>query len=660
MKYEKMFTPIRIGNMEVKNRLVVAPMDLDLCDPDHKFNDDYIHYMALRARGGWGMLFTEGTVIDPLGFASSRMAGIYNDDFIPQLKKLTDEVHKYGAKLLIQIHHVGAKAFQSVIGEQAVSASSLRSDWTNEIPRELTTEEVYQLIEKFGDGAVRAKKAGADGVEVHGGHRYLVAQFMSPVYNKRVDEFGGNFENRMRFAVEIIKNIKKKAGNDFPVIFRMGDMEGRGGGRTVDESRMIARVIEDAGADAIDITTDRDEYHLCAPAAVPHGFILSNVEEIKKSVSVPIIGVGRIHDPMMVEDALLCGKTDMISMGRQSIADSEWPNKVAEGRLNEIAPCIGCLQGCVGYRHPADPDMTTSCMVNPFVTKERRMEILPAKESRKITVVGGGPGGLEAAWIAAKRGHQVTVYEKEDKVGGNLLVGGYPPGKQLIIQALTYFKSMCDKYGVTFRMNEEANEEKILADHPDAVILATGSKEIVPNIQGIHNDNVHTANNILLGKENLTENKSTFSAYDLLEGKKDSKGKVLIIGGGMVGCEVADFLGEFDYDITIVDMLDDVAKDVMDFVRYFLLKRLEDHNVKIKTNTKVKEIRPNSILAETNGKEVELEDFDHIVLAVGYKAYNPLEDDLKDKVETHVIGDAVKSRKAIDAIYEGARIGIQI
>jgi len=643
MDYKVLFSPIRIGCMEVPNRFAVPPMGTNLANPDGTVSQDLIDYWEARAKGGFGLLIVEVTAIDPLGKAIMNQPCLYDDSFIPGFKKLADTVHRYGAKLAVQLHHAGRQTTSPIIGQQPVAPSAIPCPVSKEMPRELSTCEVYELIEKFGDAALRARLAGADAVEVHGAHGYLVAQFMSAYSNKRVDEFGGTFENRMRFPVEIIKNIKRKAGNSFPVIFRLSGDERITGGRKIDESRAVARVLEAAGADALHVSVGvyGSMSYIVPPADVPPGFILSYAEEIKKAVSVPVIGVGRINNPAIAADAILSGKADMLAWGRQSLADPETPNKIAAGQIQDISPCIGCNQGCIGGIF--DPKrLRISCLVNPFCGKEGEFRIEPADKKKKVVVVGAGPGGLEAAWVAAACGHEVLLYEKDRTPGGQFRIGAIAPAKQELAKAISYYAHMCKKYGVDLRFGVEADAGRIIADKPDAVILATGGEPLIPDIPGIDGPNVVKANDILLGR-------------------KEAGGRVLIIGGGMVGCETADFLGEHGHEVTLVEMLPEIGRDVQDAIRFFLLERLDEHRTTILTNTKVIEISAGTVKAERDGSEIELKGFDTIVIAVGAKPVNSLEQELKGKVpELYVIGDAVEPRKAIDAIEEGAKIAVKL
>lgn len=643
MHYKILFSPIKIGAMEVPNRFVVPPMGTNLANPDGTVSQEFIDYWEARAKGGFGLLIVEVTAIDPLGKAIPYQPGIWDDSFIPGFKKLTDAVHKYGAKIAVQLHHAGRQTTSPIIGAQPVAPSPVPCVVSREMPRELTTNEVYDLIKKFGDAALRARNAGFDAVEIHGAHGYLIAQFMSPYSNKRVDEFGGNFQNRMRFPVEIIKDIRRKVGGSFPIIFRMSGDEMVTGGRTIDESRAVSRVVECAGTDALHVSIGvyGSMQYIIPPADVQPGFLLSASEEIKKAVSVPVIVVGRINDPELAKDAILSGKADLLSWGRQSLADPEVPNKVASGRIDEISPCIACNQGCVGYIFNPNK-IKCSCLVNPFCGREGELKIEPAHKKKKVIVVGGGPGGLEAAWISAARGHSVMLYEKENVLGGQYRVGSIAPAKQDITKAINFYTNMGRKHGVDFRLGVEANAERIMAENPDVVIVATGAKPCIPNISGVEKSNVVTSTEILLGQ-------------------KVPGNKVLIIGGGLVGSETADYLAEHEHDVTIVEMLTEIGRDVQDAVRHFLFKRLDEEKVTIYTNTSVKEILPNGVTAERDGKEITLTGFDTIIIAMGAESVNYLEQELERKVpELYTIGDAIEARKAIDAIEEGARIAVKI
>lgn len=630
--------------MEVPNRFVVPAMGTNLANPDGTISEDLIAYWETRAKGGWGLLTVEVTAVDSLGKAIPNQPGLWDDQFIEGFSNLAKAVKKHDAKIAVQLHHAGRQTTSTTIGDQPVAPSPLKCPICNEIPRELSREEIYALIDSYATAAYRAKMAGIDAVEIHGAHGYLIAQFMSPHSNKRVDEFGGTFENRMRFPKEIAKNIRRKVGSGFPVIFRLSADERVADGLTVQESRAAAKIMEQAGVDAIHVSKGVYEtmQYIVAPSDVGPGYILPDAGEIKKSTNLPVIGVGRINTPYMADDAITRNQADLLSWGRQSLTDPELPNKLASGKTDEVAPCIACNQGCIGYIF--DPDkLQISCLVNPFCGSEREMEINNAPEQKHVVIIGAGPGGLKAAWILAERGHQVTVFESRSKPGGQMELGAFPPGRQEITKFINYYWHMALKNGVTFRFNTEATVQDIVDENPDSIILATGGKPLIPeNISGINQEHVVTA-------------------LDILMGKITPESRVLIIGGGLIGSETADFLAMKGHKVTLCEQEAEIATDIHEAVKYFLIQRLHENQVDIKTGTKIIEIQKDKVIASINGERHELSGHETIVLAAGTVSNNQLGPELSNKVNNiHVIGDASDPRKAIDAIEEGARVALNI
>jgi len=635
------FSPVKIGNLELSNRLLVPAMGTHLPEKNGTVGDAMVEYWAARAKGGWGLLIVEIAAVDPGGIGGSRSLGLWDDSFIPGLSRLTDVAHRYGTKMAIQLHHAGRQTMSIFTGVQPVGPSPIPCPMMREMPRELVAEEIWGLVKKFGDAAARAREAGFDAVEIHGGHGYLVAEFMSSYSNKRSDLFGGSLTNRMRFPVEIVRDIRFKAGSDYPILFRFSGDEMVPGGRTIPESRAVARILQGAGVNALDVSSGvyGSMYYIQGPAAMPPGYNLTATAEIKKSVSIPVIAVGALHDPFMAEDVLETGTADLIGWGRQSLADPEAPNKLAAGLLEDIRPCSRCAQGCSDRVFKGK---TISCAINPFTGRETEWKVESTLRKKQVVVVGGGPGGLECAWLAASRGHQVTLYERGKVLGGQLRIGAIPPFKQDYSRTIAYLVHMCEKHGVTIHLQTEATLERILAGKPDAVILATGAQSMIPEIKGVTGPKV-------------------VQAWEVLEGTKPVGLKVLIVGGGLIGAETADFLGEHGHQVTIVEMLPKIALDEEPSTRHFLLDRLRNYRVRMETEVVVEGFLEDGVLGKRNGQEVQLTGFETIILAMGARSVNDLQSELQGKVpELYVIGDAVKPRKALDAIEEGAHLALQL
>ncbi len=621
MNFKNLLSPGKIGNLELKNRFVVPPMGTNYADGDGMVTDGMVEYYRRRAAGGFGLIIIEVTAVDSKGKAIVNEVGLWNDDQIPAFKKLMDGIHEAGGKVFVQLHHCGRQtAPSSIYGQTPEAPSKVACPVMDCVPEAMSNERVWQIIEEFGDAAVRAKKAGADGVEVHGAHGYLIAQFMSNHANKRLDEFGGDFAGRMKFPQEIFKNIRSKVGDDFPMTFRFGHDEKVNGGRTLEESVMVARMAEEAGVDALHVSvmTYASMQYMSASSHMPNGFNQFPTKVIREAVNIPVISVGR-YTPWMGESAILNGCADFISFGRESLAEPEIPNLVAAGRTDEISPCISCTQSCIDYIFVGGK---CSCLINPLTGHELEYDMSKVAEPKKVGIVGSGPAGLYAAMIAAKRGHKVTVYEKNDEIGGQFRLASIPPTKHEIATALKYYRTMGTKYGVEYKMNTEATAEMIKEAGFDAVILATGGIPAKPPIPGIDGENV-------------------IDAIDVLDGKKVPGANVLVLGGGMTGVETADFMAEHNRKVTVLEMRPDIALDEGMIPRAFLMARLDGHKVAKIVNATVKTINPDGVTYTCGGEEVTIGGFDTIVLALGVKAYNPLEEALKGAVkELCVIGDA--------------------
>lgn len=643
-RFPHLLSPGRLAGLTLKNKMILPAMGTNYANPDGTVSQRFTDYYLARAKGGFALIVVEVAAVDPLGKAVGSEAGIWADYQIPGWKKLVDQIHAHGAKVFLQLHHAGRQTSAAVIGEPPVAPSPIPCPLVQELPRELTVEETWALIDKYRDAAVRAKAAGFDGVELHGAHGYLIAQFMSPDANRRFDEFGGDFIGRMKFPTEIVKRIKEANGQDFPVTIKVSGDEHVHGGRAIQETRAVARQLEEAGIDAIEISlgTYASLAYISGPGgAMPPAYNDSAAAEVKKSVKIPVIAVGRIADPFIAEDVLQAGKADFVAIGRAAIADPDFPNKVMEYALSEISPCLGCNQGCMGQ--VLDPEiMEVGCLVNPFCGHEGDRTILETGQPRSVMVIGAGPGGLAAAWIAARRGHRVTCYDKDKTLGGQFRVAAIPPGKQDLLKAIKYYVTMCRKYGVEFRLGVEVDEALIAREKPDVAVFATGSAPRTPHVPGA--DKVEMV-----------------LAQDILEGRGKVGNKVVVVGGGMIGAETADFLSEYGHQVTILGRNPILARDLAYNNRHFLIERLKEKGVVTLTGAAVTALAEDEVTYTRDDATHTLTGFDSIVTAWGLAPNNALAEKVKGRVpEIHVIGDAVKIRSAVQAIAEASKVATSI
>ena len=632
----------------------MAPMGTRYATENQGVSERQIAFYAERAKGGVGLVMVESAAVDRKFAGQYQNVCIDNRLYIPGHNQLVEAVHYYGAKIALQLFHPGRNTaseefIELTEGQQPVAPSPIPVPGSRIIPHQLTIEEIKELVEEFAAAAERAMKAGYDAVEVHGAHGHLINQFMSPRVNQRDDRYGGSVENRIRFAVEIIKRIKERIGESFPVIFRFTAEETVEGGYTIEDSKRYAQYAEAAGADAMHVTMgfhcgDKDliDRTIC-PQSFPQGWRVPYAEAVKQVVKVPVIAVGA-REPEFAESVLQAGKADFMAIARGLLADPEWPRKAAEGRVEDICKCISCL-----YCRDSYKSAQLRCAVNVTVGRERELiPIKPALLKKKVVIAGGGPAGMEAARVATQRGHEVSLYEKSSVLGGGQLkLAAAPPYKDKINWLRDYLITQVGKSGLKLHLGMAATPEIVAKSKPDVLIVATGAKPKMPDIPGINNENVVTA-------------------YDVLDSKVEIRGqKVAILGGWSTGCETAEFLTERANKVWVIarSPASDRGRGVTEINRLDLLARLRDNeDITFLNEHEVKQIYPNGIAVvdKKSGEECFLE-VDKVVLARGLVSVNELATQLAGNVsEIYTIGDASEPRNIASAIYEGALIARKI
>ncbi len=653
--YERLFAPGRIGAVEVRNRIMMSSMLTNYAHATGEPSQQMIDYYAERARGGVGLIVVEGTSFTyPVGVLTASRLRIDSENHVSKHYELVEAVRSYGAKAILQFLHAGGKGRSLYsAGQQPVSPSGI-SRVGLPPPRALTTEEVELLIQDVVAGADRAKRAGYCGIELNVGHGYLFHEFLSESTNVRTDRYGGSPENRARVITESIQRMKSSLDNDFVVMIRLSGE----GGYAIEEGRVFAQLFEEAGADAIDVSGGGMEpYPLLTPETSPMdlkpGWLVPYAQAIKQVVRIPIVTVGEIKDPPFAEAILSAGKADFIALGRALLSDSEWPKKAAEGRAQEIRKCISCdtcklstAGGSKAHANRPALGIPLRCAINASTGRERDLARIRSADTRKrIMIVGGGPAGMEAARVAALRGHSVSLYEKGASLGGQLKLAAVPPGKKKIDWVSGFLEGQLNKLKVKVCFNSEVKAEEVIRESPEVLIVATGSKPVLPDIPGINNPIVVTA-------------------HDLLSGMVEAKGsKAVIVGAGQTGCETAEFLAEKNFEVILIDKLraQGIALDAIPDHRNPLLERLKSLGVKILTEHTLKEVKEDGMVVETApGKRIIFE-ADAVVIAMGTEPLRGIAEQVKDKIpEVYTVGDGAGYFRIADAIYGGAIVASRI
>jgi 2,4-dienoyl-CoA reductase-like NADH-dependent reductase (Old Yellow Enzyme family)/thioredoxin reductase len=651
--YAKLFSEGKIGAVTLKNRLVMSPMGIGLAELDGTPSEDMIAYYEARAAGGAGLIIPEITRVNDLhGAGLMRQLSVTKDRHIEPLSRLATAVHKHGSKIFIQLHHPGRETVSALIGGQpVVSASAIPCKFVQQKTRALETTEVKALIQQFIDGAVRVQKAGCDGVELHAAHGYLLQQFLSPYSNKRTDEYGGSFDNRLRMILEIIVGIREACGSDFPIGVRLSVEEFLDKTGVTEEyihiqdGVKIAMALEQKGIDFLDVSVGLYETGMTCiePISFAQGWRRELIKAVRDHVHIPVIGVSVIREPSVAEKFLEDGVEDFVSMGRSWLADEQWAKKVQEGREKELCKCISCLRCFESLNEWNAAGVPAECALNPRMARERKYgDAMYDIAHHSVVVIGGGPSGMMAAKTLAERGCKVTLLDRGSELGGTVNVGKKPPLKERMQWIADYYKEELGRLGVTVQLNTEVTADMVAAKKPDAVIVATGSSPIIPSkISGINGKNVHTVN-------------------DVLSGKAELKGKnVVIVGAGLTGVETGEYLCASGNKVTFVDILDQVAPTANRTNVADVCGRLKEYGASYLLGHALKEVRADSVVLEKQADHSEVSiPAEAVVLSLGNRPDNGIAEQLRDKgLNVTVTGCAVRDGTIAPAVRSGFEAG---
>jgi 2,4-dienoyl-CoA reductase-like NADH-dependent reductase (Old Yellow Enzyme family)/thioredoxin reductase len=637
---QPLFSPFPIRSIQLKNRIVMPGLASFLIDNDGTISDATVEHYRRRAGGGPAMIIMEACSVSPEGVVSNHQARIDDDRFIEGFSRISEVIKSEGSVPAVQIHHGGRQTSIKVIGRKPLAPSPIPCPTIRGDVEPLSIDGIQEIVQKFGDAAERAKQAGFELIEIHGAHGYLINQFLSKISNIREDEYGGDIVGRSRFAIEIVEEVRRRLGPDLPLSFKISAQEFVPGGLTVKESIEILKYLITAGIDVVQVSAGNDitPEWICQPMFMPKACLAEAAGQVKKALNIPVMAVGRINDPVVANRILINGQADLVCIGRGLLADPEMPNKAREGRLDEIRTCIACNTCMESIFRKG----RIECLVNPMLGREKEMAIVPTQNPKKVMVVGGGPGGLNVAWVAAKRGHNVHVYERRGSLGGQLLPGSIPGHKKELRSLIRFQKKQIEKFGVTCHLNHEVQVEDIRAMNPDVVIVATGSQPLIPQVAGIDSD-------IVLTYE------------DVLNGTPPAFKKAVVIGGGPTGLELALHLAESGCAVNVVEMLDKAGIGLESMTRRILFSKLKETRVTIMTQTRLIRVEAGgAVVAGSDGIEQMLE-AEKVILAAGNRPLNTLYEKVKSLgYETYQIGDCLETRSAKAAIFDSAVLGRSI
>ena len=651
--YPHIFSPLTVKNMTIKNRIVMMPMGTNYGEQNGEMSFLHINYYEQRAKGGTGLIIVENASIDsPQGSNGTTQLRIDHDNYLPRLFKFCENIHRYGTKIAIQINHAGASAISSRINMQPVSASDVPSKEGGEIPRPLSREEILHIVKKYGEAAKRAQTAGFDAVEIHAGHSYLISQFLSPITNKRTDEFGGSVENRTRFCRMVIDEVRKQVGPFFPIMLRLsadGLMEG---GNTLDDTLEYLDYLQEE-VDIFDVSCGLNgsiQYQIDANY-LPDGWRSYMAKAVKEKFNKPCISMGNIRDPKVAERSLADGDADLIGMGRGLIADPAWVNKVATGHECDLRKCISCNVGCAGNRIGVNRPIR--CTVNPSVLEGDVYKKLHVNKNCNVVVIGGGTAGLEAACTAAEVGCNTFLLEKGSELGGLASLISKIPAKNRLADFPHYLMHRAEQLeNLYIFTNTEGTPENIRKFHPNIIVSSTGSAPLLPPIAGLK-DRIDNEDYNIYSILGMINHINDFPKD--LEGKK-----VVVVGGGAVGLDVVEFFADRNADISIVEMMDQIGRDLDPVSKNDTKAMMKKHNVHQLTKTALLEVKDSSFLVKGDGEPYELP-FEYGFVCLGMRAQGQLYQSLAEEfssedVEIMNIGDSQRARRIIDGTQEGRNI----